>query len=96
MAKLIKVDGSETILRPKGSHFTLEELQTFVGGYVQMIQLSNGEEMYLNKEGKLENLPINRRATTLGKVCGIAADDCIVGDVIILNSQEIQACENAE
>jgi hypothetical protein len=96
MAKLIKVDGSETIVHPKDSHFTLEELQAFVGGYVQMIQLPNGEEMYLNEEGKLENLPINRRATTLGKVCGIATDDCIVGDVIILNSQEIQACKEAD
>lgn len=41
----------------------LEDLQKFVGGYVQMLPLPNGHEMYVNEEGYLHQLEVNKMAT---------------------------------
>ena len=41
----------------------LEEMQKFVGGYVQALELKNGHTMYVNEEGKLNDLPYNHMAT---------------------------------
>ena len=72
MAKLIKVDGSDQEVHPAdGKAFTLEELQGFVGGYIERLQVGF-REMYLNEEGKLHKLPLNRRATDLARMAGIS------------------------
>lgn len=89
MGKLIKVDGSERIVTPAdGKQFTLEELQGYVGGNIQRIGLPGGVGMYLNEDGKGLLLEENKRATVLGRVAGIADDDFIVGDVVILSKAE--------
>ena len=38
---------------------SLEEAQKLVGGLVQLIELRNGDQMLVNEEGLLEDLPIN-------------------------------------
>jgi hypothetical protein len=44
MARLIKVDGSDTELLPtSGGKFTLKEMQTAVGGLVEVLHLPNGK-----------------------------------------------------
>jgi hypothetical protein len=40
---------------------TLKEAQDFVGGIVEGIQFPNGDYMIINEEGKLINLPNERR-----------------------------------
>ena len=88
MALLIKADGSEMEVHPaNGKCFTLEELQGFVGGYIQEIDVGD-REMYLNEEGKYLNLPLNARATRLAVMAGIADTDFVVGSVVIGNSKE--------
>lgn len=90
MAKHILVDGSEKVVTPKnGKHFSLAELQTFVGGYIEMLILPNRSWLILNEEGKLKGLPRNERATVLGHACGIADDDFIVGDVLVASATEV-------
>jgi Zn finger protein HypA/HybF involved in hydrogenase expression len=63
MATLIKPDGATSqVLPANGEAFTLEELQAFVGGYIEMILV--GSLLYLfNEEGKLLDLPVNTAAT---------------------------------
>lgn len=90
MATLIKVDGSETEVSPKnGKCFELEELQGFVGGYIEIIRLPSGQIMVLDEEGKFKNYLLNNRATVLGVAAGIAVGDYIVGDVLVCSSAEL-------
>ena len=42
---------------------SLEDMQTFVGGRIELILLSNGDHLVINEEGLLEGLPINQTAT---------------------------------
>lgn len=88
MALLVKTDGSEQEVHPAdGKTFTLEELQHFVGGYIQMIYVGS-REMYLNEDGKMLRLPLNERATRLAVMAGIADRDYVVGNVIIGDPKE--------
>lgn len=95
MALLIKVEGSVRTyeqVKPKGETFSLEELQKFVGGYIEIVCVADGElSMVLNEEGKLLRLPINHIATNLYRLLSPApVYDFIVGNVLICGSDEIE------
>jgi hypothetical protein len=82
MAQHIKTDGSVHEVRPaNGSVFTLKELQAFVGGSIELVCTSDGQDMYVNEEGLLDDLPFNPTASLL-------AGQHIVGDVIVCTRQE--------
>ena len=57
-----------------------EEAGEFVGGYVELVRLKNGDQLLLNEEGRLKGMPLNKRASEL--YGGI-----IVGDVILLTGE---------
>lgn len=42
---------------------SLEEMQKFVGGNVEALQLKNGHTMYVNEDGRMKDLPENLMAT---------------------------------
>lgn len=68
MALLVKVDGSAERVEPKNrTSFSLEELQGYVGGNIQIITPKAGERMVINEEGKLMGLPINKQITDSGR-----------------------------
>lgn len=46
-----------------GKAFTLEEMQKFVGGYVELIAQDRETLMLVNEEGRLLGLPVNEVAT---------------------------------
>lgn len=56
---------------------TLKEAQKIVGGYVEMVSLSNGDQLLVDEDGLSKNLPINPDATAL--VGGL-----IVGPALLL------------
>ena len=61
------------------------ELQSRVGGYVQVIALRGqfaGYELWLNEEGKLMNLPFNTVATLIWEEC-YGRTDVVVGNAVI-------------
>lgn len=68
---------------------SLAELQAIVGGLIQIIPLGDycGREMLMvmNEEGKLNSLPLNRRATRIaqGNVA-IFEGDSVVGDALVI------------
>lgn len=93
MATWIRVvDGlpQVTEVTPKnGKSFGLAEMNHFVGGYLEALQLANGSVMWLNEEGKLNELPFNEIANVIAhKESGIAPWDQIVGDVLIATRAE--------
>ena len=90
MAEIIKTDGTRTATTPaNGEYFTLEEMQTAVGGMVEIIELDDKQSMILNEEGKLLDLTYNevvdeifhRYFNTL---------DYIVGDVLLCENELIR------
>ncbi len=44
---------------------SLEDMQEFVGGRIELIFLSNGDHLVINEEGLLDGLPINQKATNI-------------------------------
>ena len=44
---------------------SLEEMQAFVGGRIELVYLSNGDHLVINEEGLLDGLPINQKATNI-------------------------------
>ncbi|MDP3062342.1 MAG: DUF3846 domain-containing protein [Chloroflexota bacterium] len=80
--RLLKPDGSSTPCPPKGRHYTLEEMQRAVDGFIEIVHLKGGRRrhlMVINEEGKLHGLPLNERATSLYDTF----PDCIVGNALV-------------
>lgn len=65
---------------------SLEELQKFVGGYIELVRSSVPRRaLIVNEEGVYENLPINSAATALvapgtAMVLGVRGDALLVKD----------------
>lgn len=83
--KLIKPDGSLEDYPPAGKHYTLEELQQAVGGYIEILHVEKGFLMVVNEQGKLKDLPVNRLASLL---YGNPFDH-VVGNALVCRSQDI-------
>ena len=66
------------------------ELQALVGGYIEAVPqwvdyIGTPCVVYCNEEGKLDELPVNIRATALWwKARGRPADDVLVGDIVLV------------
>lgn len=89
MAVVIKTDGTKDALQPKNNKvFTLEELKSVVGGYIEIVQLTEDYLMIINEEGKLLDLPINVVATRVYRASR-NTEDFIVGNVLICSNKEI-------
>ena len=82
---LIKANGEMTHVNPAdGKAFTLEELQGFVGGYIEIVTTLRGNKLVVNEEGKLNGLPVNIIATEI-----YGQEDVIVGDALFCDSSLI-------
>ena len=68
---------------------TLEEMQEFVGGYIQVVQAKNGDDIVFNEEGRIFGLPINYEASEhwLGKGQYDDLYNNILGNVLILKGK---------
>lgn len=52
MATLLKSDGTRKEIQPQnGTDFKLEELQAYVDGYIEIVNLQNGEILVINEAG---------------------------------------------
>jgi hypothetical protein len=85
MATLYMTDGRTKEVRPSnGVHWTLEELQGFVGGYIELVSTIDGRFMVINEEGKLKELELNIPATRL-YIHG--RRDVILGDALVVDTK---------
>lgn len=84
--ELIKANGEVTEITPKNNKtFELEELQKYVGGYIEIVNTNDGRIMVIDEEGKLNNKDENSKATYLFE----NPFDIIVGDVVVCDSKLI-------
>ena len=70
--------------------FPLEQMQDIVGGYIEVVGLTDEVLMVVNEEGKLNNLPLNKEATKLFWRCFPESPDYIVGNVLVCESSMIE------
>ena len=99
MAKIIKPDGTEVELLPAdGKKFTLKELQTAVGGYIEMVPQSlHKGHVYCDEEGRIKDPPkrTNVKATSLCYRSETVPNGFVLlGDVIFLTEAESKAEES--
>jgi hypothetical protein len=88
MAKLIPVTGYVSNATPNnGVAFDLDELQAFVGGYIEFVFLDDGLILCINEEGKLKELPRNPQATAYAAPY-LREGDYIAGPALLLTSEE--------
>lgn len=87
MATLIRSNGTtETVTPANGRHFSLGEMQAFVGGFIEHVGIWQGHSYWCNEEGKLLGLPVNAEATArLGMTW-----DVLVGDVLVTSETEVE------
>jgi hypothetical protein len=62
---------------------SLEEMQSIVDGYIESVPIFNGVDIFVNEEGKLMNLPVNRLILHNGNII-----DMLVGNIIISASDD--------
>lgn len=84
MAVWIKADGTRTSVTPKeGNEFSLDELQKFVDGYIEIMFVPERDRaIVINEEGLLRSLPENFIASRMCK-------QTIVGDVLLCSRNQI-------
>lgn len=84
VALQIRAGKSDIWVKPKnGKRFSLEELQSFVGGNIEIIACPHGQIMIVNEEGRLKELPVNRVASKV-------AQREVVGDVLLTDVRLIK------
>lgn len=81
MATLFRTNGiQEEVLPTTGRAFTLAELQTLVGGYIEIVYTHDGKVMVVDEEGKLKGKALNYVATTHYR---FGRHDPLVGEVLV-------------
>ena len=85
-----QTDGSKLEIQPQnGLDFQLDELQKFVDGYIEIINLHNGDILVINDNGK-DVLDSNETATEIAhKHNAIFGWDYICGDVVMCKDREV-------
>lgn len=76
----VGADIAEEVKPANGKKFALEELQKFVGGYIEAVPYAN-PVAYCNEEGRLNGLPTNVCASRRFK-------QELVGDVIQVRKEQ--------
>ena len=66
---------------------TLKEMQKYVGGYIQVVDAKNGDQIVMDEEGKLKSKSINYEATKHWIGENANAYDFVVGDAMILSGK---------
>ena len=67
---------------------TLEKVQGLVGGLVELIELSNGDQMLVNENGIMLELPYNSEATYIAsKTSAAFIINSIRGHAVILKGK---------
>lgn len=99
MAYLITPNGLGKEVSPaNGEIFTLEELQGYVGGFIEHITMPYGAVVmnqiyyhaFVNEEGKLQSNPVNPRATLAWEAGnGRPLGDVLVGNVLFFHEHEV-------
>ena len=77
MAQIYRVGEKPQTISPENGHkFELEEAQSLIGGWVELVNIGHGSIMLVDEEGHLKHLQVNNEASRI-------AGFCIVGTAIV-------------
>jgi hypothetical protein len=81
----IEVDSATATEDVRSEYISLDEMQQFVGGYIEMVESADSRLMLVcNEEGKLLGLPVNVKATQIAHAHSmICVNDYICGNAIV-------------
>jgi len=89
-AVFIDTNGNREMVYPSQKNtFSINELQSYVGGLVQIVPLGKGRNLICHEEGKIIGLPKNNSATEIWndhypvEKYPINNDKLVVGNVLI-------------
>jgi Domain of unknown function (DUF3846) len=85
MATILRVEGTSEVLTPPNGYWQLAELQTMVGGYIEIVRTVDGRFLVIDEEGKLKKKPLNIEAT---KLYLYGRHDPICGTAVLVNTRE--------
>ena len=86
---LAKCTGTLQPIRPmNGESYTLTEMQHYVGGYIETVNVGNGKVLIVDEEGKLKGKLPNMIATGWLQVEGI--HDYVAGDAMLIDRKHIK------
>ena len=86
---LAKCTGTLQPIRPmNGESYTLTEMQHYVGGYIETVNVGNGKVLVVDEEGKLKGKLPNRIATGWLQEEGIR--DWVAGDAMLIDRKHIK------
>ena len=82
---ILHVNGSVSEFRPKAKDFTLGELQTAVGGYIEIVAVNpwNDVVLVVDEEGPFKKKRCNELAS---EIAGLY----IVGDVVLMERKNLK------
>ncbi|HEV2403431.1 MAG TPA: DUF3846 domain-containing protein [Candidatus Saccharimonadales bacterium] len=83
---VVPADEEQPLQRKEIGAASLDDRQQIVGGYIEAIRLRQPpSSLYVNEEGKLQELPLNRRASMLLWVHhrGYRYEDYVAGDAFL-------------
>ena len=84
----IKVSGERIEVSPEnGKDYSLEELQRFVGGFIEIVYLGN-LIMVVNEEGAINGMEHNEIASLIVMMAG--GQDPIFGDVLVCPKEMVK------
>ncbi len=101
MATLLKSNGMQERLKPAGTIFSTKELQKAVGGFFEIINLTDGQVMIMNEYGHFDpalQLAENKKATKIymkhfyRDLKSTPMSMPIVGNVLICDKSQVTAC----
>jgi len=84
MPMAIVIPADETLPIEKKELNGLDDYQAAVGGWIESVPMPSGAmSMYINEEGKVHGLSMNKRATSIVESM-LFQGDFIVGDAIVV------------
>jgi hypothetical protein len=89
-AKIIYADGQVEVVKNDDKEASLEFLQKSVKGWIEFVHLDQDLLMVVNEEGKLYDQPLNSLATRIFYEKTKRYNDCIVGDVVVIEKKYIR------
>ena len=86
---LVTSSGTMREISPmNGEYYKLHEMQYYVGGYIETVNVGNGKVLVMDEEGKLKGKLPNKIATVWLLTEGI--NDWIAGDAILIDRKHIK------
>ena len=85
MATILRVEGTTETIMPGRGYWELAELQTLVGGWIEIVRTLDGRFLVIDEEGKLKKKPLNIEAT---KLYLYGRHDPIVGTAVLIDTKK--------